>query len=327
MNFAHLHLLLNHFPVLGTMMGLGLFLLSFIGKNADLRRASLIIFAAMALLAIPTFLSGYGAQSMIQNAPGVSKDLIARHEGSAMLSIWFMFLTGALAMTGIWQTHQIGRVKTWTLAAILVVSFLTVGLMARTGNTGGDIRHTEIWAGEPAPTTDTGVAAMVHAFEPSPANFAAAMVASKWVWALNMDVHFIGLALIIGIIGILDLRILGLLRQVPIGPLHRFVPWAIFGLFLNIVTGFLAYIGESENYVYSAPFWLKMLCLMLLGVNVVAFYMTDIFDRTEPLGTGEDAPGSAKLIAVCSLVLWLTMITMGRYIQVVGPTIPHVSLQ
>jgi len=62
MNYAHLHLLLNHFPIIGTIVGLGLFLISFLGKNEDLRRGSYIIFAAIALLSIPTFLSGYGAQ-------------------------------------------------------------------------------------------------------------------------------------------------------------------------------------------------------------------------------------------------------------------------
>jgi len=59
--FAHLHLLLNHFPIIGTMVGLGLFLLPLSKKNQDLRRASYIIFAAIALIAIPTFMTGYSA--------------------------------------------------------------------------------------------------------------------------------------------------------------------------------------------------------------------------------------------------------------------------
>jgi putative effector of murein hydrolase LrgA (UPF0299 family) len=70
-NYAHLHLLLNHVPVIGSIVGLGLFLISFFGKNEDLRRASYIIFAAIALLTIPAFLSGFGAQQMIKG-PGVS---------------------------------------------------------------------------------------------------------------------------------------------------------------------------------------------------------------------------------------------------------------
>src|SRR6266705_3727870 len=146
MNFAHLHLLLNHFPIIGTMVGLGLFLLSLVGKNEDLRRASLIIFAAMALLAIPAFFSGTGAQSAIKKLPGVSEALIERHQGAAMLALLFMETTGALALTGLWKLHGTSRQArwNWNMSAVLFFSIVTVGLMARVGNTGGDIRHPEI---------------------------------------------------------------------------------------------------------------------------------------------------------------------------------------
>src|SRR5262245_41086771 len=105
MNFAHLHLLLNHFPIIGTIVGLLLFLSSFFGENQDLRRGSLIIFASVALLTIPTFMSGVGAQLKLTAEPGVSTALIERHEGAAMFSLWFMEITGALALVGLWQSH------------------------------------------------------------------------------------------------------------------------------------------------------------------------------------------------------------------------------
>ena len=105
MNYAHLHLLLNHFPIIGTIVGLGLFLISFFGKNSDLRRGSYIVFAAIALISIPTFLSGFGAQLMVKG-PGVSDALLQRHEGSALLSLWFMEATGALALIGLWQSQK-----------------------------------------------------------------------------------------------------------------------------------------------------------------------------------------------------------------------------
>src|SRR5579863_337484 len=98
MNFAHLHLLLNHFPIIGTMIGVGLFLISLVGRNGDLRRASLIIFAAMALLALPTFFSGVGAQGAIRKLPGISDALIERHQGAAMLALLFMEVTGAFSL-------------------------------------------------------------------------------------------------------------------------------------------------------------------------------------------------------------------------------------
>jgi uncharacterized membrane protein len=323
MNFAHLHLLLNHFPIIGTIVGLGLFLVSFFGKNDDLRRGSLIIFAAVALLTIPTFLSGVGAQLMIKGKPGVSDAFIQRHEGAAMLALWFMEATGALALIGLWQFHRISRPASWNVSAVLLFSLLTVGLMARTGNTGGDIRHPEIRVSQQATPTEGTVGSIVHAFEPTPDKFSQGILGwwGGWWWAFIMVLHFIGLALLIGTIGALDIRIMGFAKQLPIAPLHRFVPWAMAGLGINIVTGMLAFIGQPQNYIYNPAFWLKMLALLLLGLNAAAFYLTGIFDGVERLGAGEDAPISAKLIAASSLFLCFAVLTLGRYIQPIGDSL------
>ena len=107
MNFVYLHLLLNHFPIIGTLVGLGLLLISLFGKNEDLRRASLIIFPAMALLAILVFFSGNGAQGAIKKLPGVSEAMIERHQGAAMLALLFMEITGALSLVALWKSHEV----------------------------------------------------------------------------------------------------------------------------------------------------------------------------------------------------------------------------
>src|SRR6266851_4371575 len=150
MNFAHLHLLLNHFPIIGTIVGLCLFLISLVGKNEDLRRAGLIIFSAMALVAIPTFFSGTGAQGAIKKLPGVSEALIERHQGSAMLAMVFMEITGGLSLVALWKSQGSSRPArwNWSLSVVLLFSMVTVGLMARVGTTGGDIRHPEIGNGQ-----------------------------------------------------------------------------------------------------------------------------------------------------------------------------------
>jgi uncharacterized membrane protein len=325
LNFAHLHLLLNHFPIVGTIVGLGLLLVSFLGENQDLRRASYIVFAGIALLTIPTFLSGVGAELAIQNKPGVSDALIARHEGSAMLSIWFMFATGALCLIGLWQSHRRTRPARWNVAAVLLFSLLAVGLMARTGNTGGDIRHPEVSGISQGKVVEGPVGSLVYAFEPNPERFSQLMLINEWWWGFLMALHFIGLALIVGTVGILDLRIMGFLKQLPVAPLHRFVPFALGGLGINIVTGMLAFIGQSESYIYSGAFWLKMSALLLLGLNGAVFYLTDNFERLEKLGPGEDAPRFAKLVAGSSLFLCFALIILGRYIQPLGDTIRNVS--
>ena len=130
-----------------------------------------------------------------------------------------------------------------------------------------------------------------------------------------MDVHFIGLVMIIGAVGALDLRMLGFAKQIPIASLHRLVPWALAGFAINVTTGVLAFIGMPEFYTYDIAFWIKILAILLLGLNAVAFYLTDTFHVVEHMGPGEDAPWSAKIIAATSLVLWFGVITLGRYIQ------------
>jgi hypothetical protein len=77
----------------------------------------------------------------------------------------------------------------------------------------------------------------------------------------------------------------------------------------------------DQYYTYDSAFWLKMLAIMLLGLNVAAFYLTDAFESIEHLGPGDDAPPLAKFIAATSLVLWFTVITLGRYIQSFADTI------
>jgi len=320
-NLAHLHLLLNHFPIIGTIVGLGLFLTSLVGKNDDLKRAGLIILAVIALLSLPTFFSGVGAQAAIQERPDVSADLINRHEGSAILSLIFMEITGGLSLVGLWQSHKFSRPSRWNVVAVLLFSLITVGLMTRVGTTGGEIRHPEIWASSNPAQNEGTLGSIVQALEPSPDKLTRLITANKFWWAFMMDLHFIGLVMIIGAVGALDLRMLGFAKAFPIGSLHRLVPWALAGFAINLTTGLLAFVGMPEFYTFDIAFWIKVLALLLLGLNTAAFYLTDTFRVVEHMGPGEDAPPLAKIIAASSLVLWFGVITLGRYIQLYQSTV------
>ena len=147
------------------------------------------------------------------------------------------------------------------------------------------------------------------------------MIANKWWWAFMMDLHFIGLTLLIGSIGVLDLRILGFMKQLPIGPLHRLVPWAMAGFSINLITGGLAFIGMPVFYAYDIAFWLKMLAILLAGLNVLLFYWTGAFDRVRSVAAGESAPILAKVLAASSLFLWFAVLILGRYIQALEDSI------
>src|SRR5262245_55116971 len=98
MNLINVHLLLNHLPILGTLIALALFLVALVGNRDDLKQVSLALFALMALFAIPTYISGAGARDMIQNSaklsPDISMESLELHQGSALLAFIFMELTG-----------------------------------------------------------------------------------------------------------------------------------------------------------------------------------------------------------------------------------------
>src|ERR1022692_4692214 len=150
MDLTHIHLLLNHFPTIGMIIGGGLFLLALIMKSDDLKLASLVVLLGIALLAIPTYMSGNGAQDAIKSLPGVSKSLIAAHEGAALLAIAFMEVLGAFAWLGLWQFRRLTYIPNWNLTVILLLTLVTFGLMTRASNIGGEIRHAEIRAAEGA---------------------------------------------------------------------------------------------------------------------------------------------------------------------------------
>lgn len=322
MNLAHLHLLLNHFPIIGTLVGVGLFLFSLVGKNDDLRRAGLITLAVMALLSLPAFFSGIGAEGAIEKLPGVSAALIDRHEGAAILALLFMEITGALSLVGLWQSYKFSTPARWNVAAVLLFSLITVGLMTRVGTTGGDVRHPEIGDGSNPAANEGTLGSIVHAFEPSPDKLTKLMTVNKYWWAFMMDLHFIGLAMIVGAVGALDLRMLGFAKALPIASVHRLVPWALAGFGINVTTGVMAFIGMPAYYTYDIAFWIKIFAVLLLGLNAAAFYLTNTFKVVEHMGPGEDAPPPAKIIAASSLILWVAVITLGRYIQLYQGVFP-----
>src|SRR5260370_12843774 len=148
--------------------------------------------------------------------------------------------------------------------------------MARVGTTGGDIRHPEIWDVKDV-TEETGISAVINVFEPTPSKFTDLMLVSKYWWAFMMDLHFIGLALLIGTVGILNLRILGFEKRLTGASLHRLMPWAMAGFGINVLTGTLAFIGMPGYYTFHGAFLLNFLAVILLRLNVAEFYFGNPF--------------------------------------------------
>jgi hypothetical protein len=140
----------------------------------------------------------------------------------------------------------------------------------------------------------------------------------SWVWPAAETLHFIGLAMLIGVIALMDLRLLGMAKRLPFAPLHRLLPWAMSGFGICLTTGILFFSGDPGQYIHNWVFWVKMLFIILAGLNVLLFYVTGVFKEVESLGPGEDAPLGAKIVAAASLVLWVGVMYLGRMLPFLG---------
>ena len=320
MNLPHLHLLLNHWPIIGTFIAFGLLLVAVMAKSDDLKQATLTLFPLMALFAIPAYLSGHIAQDVLQQEDGVSRSLISLHQGAALLAFIALEITGGFAWAGLWQFRR-GRPRRWTMTAVIVGGAVTVGLMTIAGNTGGSIRHPEILSGEEATSVIGSLGVRLNG------SIEYVVTGSnRWIWPILEIFHFVGLALLLGATGVLNLRLLGFYKHLPAGPFHRFIPWGLTGLAINVVTGMLFFLGMPFFYVYNGDFMLKILAIVLAGASLL-LHSTSAFRDCEHLAAGEDAPVSAKLLAASSLVLWFAVIVFGRYMPLFEDSLdPRYSL-
>ena len=143
-----------------------------------------------------------------------------------------------------------------------------------------------------------------------------------WAWPLCEILHFVGLILLFGTVGSYDLRLLGLGKGLPLNVLGRLLPWGVFGFALCVatglvfVTGIVANVGTHPYVVLTTNVWLqlKLLCILLAGLNLLAFHLTGMARVVETLRPGDDAPRLAKMIGGLSLALWMSVIYFGRLI-------------
>lgn len=140
-----------------------------------------------------------------------------------------------------------------------------------------------------------------------------------WVWPICEMLHFIGMALLIGTVGWLDIRILGFGKAVPIASLEKLVPLGILGFALNVGSGAIFVMGNTAGgpgaYLENLAFQIKMLLILIAGANLAAYYFMGIARDAERVAPGGDAAPAAKTVAIVSLVSWFGVIYFGRMIM------------
>ncbi len=145
MNAAQVHLALTHLPVVLSLTGLVILLVSLFIKNPTVTRVAFYVLLAAGLFTIPVFLSGEGAEEIVENLPGVSEPLIEEHEDFAKLTLYAIIAAAAGSLFGLLRLQP--SIQKAVYYFVLVSALATTGMMAQTAHLGGQIRHSEIRQG------------------------------------------------------------------------------------------------------------------------------------------------------------------------------------
>jgi type III secretory pathway component EscS len=137
---------------------------------------------------------------------------------------------------------------------------------------------------------------------------------SDWLFPTIETVHVFALVLVVGTIMTVDLRLLGVAnKERPFSQVaSEMLPWTWTAFAIAAVAGLLMFSSKALTYYGNIPFRLKMVCLLLAGINMLMFHWLGTrhlegWDRGRP-------PRSAKLAGGASLLLWTTIVAAGRWI-------------
>ncbi|MDP1930890.1 MAG: hypothetical protein Q8L60_05490 [Gammaproteobacteria bacterium] len=143
------------------------------------------------------------------------------------------------------------------------------------------------------------------------------IVSEYWLWPVLEIFHFIGLSLLFGGLIVIDLRLAGYFRILNPSATHKLLPLVLIGFTLNFITGILFFYGDPATYAYNAVFQLKMMLILLAGLNAMLYYW-----KLHPVMNAWNAdtisPPIAKAVAYTSLSVWTIVLLCGRLIPFIG---------
>ena len=144
MNDAHLHMVVNHFPIIGTILGLGILIVGIILKNNSVKNTAYALFIVAALFALASIATGDGAEELVEDMPNIGKRIIHEHEEIAEKLAIVLYLLGAISILGIvlnLKNHSKAKFISFVAVIVAIVgAYFTI----LAGTSGGEIRHTEI---------------------------------------------------------------------------------------------------------------------------------------------------------------------------------------
>lgn len=144
MNGAHFHLIVNHLPIVGLLIGLLVLITGLILKKSEVKVTALGIFIFSALVSFAAFYSGEGAEEIVERIPGISETLINQHEESAELFFTAILILGGISLVTMFLEIRKSKFAKFGFIFVILLSLAAGFLAKNVGTTGGEIRHTEI---------------------------------------------------------------------------------------------------------------------------------------------------------------------------------------
>jgi len=139
----------------------------------------------------------------------------------------------------------------------------------------------------------------------------------SWLWPACESLHFIGLCMLIGGAGLLDLRLLGMFRGLAIRHVKALMPWAIGGFLINLTTGLLFLVMQPHLYLTSGVWWAKVAFLGVAGANAL-FFETRLAVPALALDPDAETSTVMKVVGGLSLFSWFAVLYCGRMLPYLG---------
>lgn len=133
-----------------------------------------------------------------------------------------------------------------------------------------------------------------------------------WAYPLFETMHTLGMALLIGSLGLINLRILGYKPDLPVDGTLKLLPLAWLGFSVNLISGLALFASDAVYFWSSVTFRIKLGLIALAGIN--AFVLSQTVFRQARAGSFVSAAGGTRLLAGASLVFWIGAIIAGRLI-------------
>ena len=144
MNQTHLHLLITHLPIFGSILGGLVLAYGLYSKSNHTKIASYGLFIISALGGGVSYLTGEAAEHTVEDIQGISETMIEQHEDFAVYALVSLIILGIISILGVYLTVKRSSFSRSIAVVIFFIALISYGLVARTGYLGGQIRHTEI---------------------------------------------------------------------------------------------------------------------------------------------------------------------------------------